>query len=225
MTRSTRHKLTNLVFLVGLAVTAIMTPVHGDAGTSEDVAARGAWDTIHVIQIFSYCLLGVGAMAYALTSGRGPTLRLGLLLLAVGSLFAGAAHIVDGPFRTAMIDNGMGDGDPMYEAIFEGIAWSIVVGYAFVGLGGALWAGEVASGLRGVPKGFAIAATVLYGIGAVAGTAELGLVPGIVFMFLALAWLWSAVHLGLEMRNARYAPDRPVTRGARVQEVPRGDKA
>lgn len=225
MAHSPPHKITALVFLVGLAVTAIMTPIHGDAGTSEDIAARGAWDTIHVIQIFSYSLLGVGAMAYALTSGRGPTMRLGLILLAVGSLFAGAAHIVDGPFRTAMIDNGMADGDPMYEAIFEGIAWSIVVGYAFVGLGGALWAGEAASGARGAAKGFAIAATVLYGIGALAGTSELGLVPGIVFMLLTLAWLWSAVHIGLDLRNARHASDRPVTRGARVQEVPRGDKA
>lgn len=191
------RRIASIVLILGLVVTAIATLVHGEAGTSQEIAARDSWKTIHIVQSIAFFTVAVGAMAFGMSPGVGGLLRTAMAFLAVGALLNGYAHVIDGPVRVDMHENGLGDGDPLYETMMSAGIWAIVPAYAFMGFGGALHAASEFAASTKARKAVAGVVTALFLLGSTAGWGSilLEVIPGVTFLALALGWLWTAFTL------------------------------
>lgn len=189
---------------IGLVASAILTPIHGDAGSSDDISARSAWNTIHIAQIFAYFVLAIGAQTAAGRPGTTSGMATSLTFIGFGSVLAGLAHIVDGPVRVAMHAQGLGDGAPLYEIMMTFAVWMIVPGYIFMGLAGAAYAFQVTRPAGAGWRRTAYVAMFAFVIGSMAGWASelLQIVPGVTFLGLAVGWLWTGVFLLVHLRTA-----------------------
>ncbi len=196
-----------LVLAIGLVASAILTPIHGDAGTSDDISARSAWNAIHIAQIFAYFALAIGAQAAAGRPGATSGIATSLTFVGFGSALAGLAHIVDGPVRVAMHAQGLGDGATLYEVVMTFAVWMIVPGYIFMGLAGAAYAFQVSRSAGAGWRRTAYGAMFFFAIGSMAGWASelLQIVPGVTFLGLAIGWLWTGVFLMRHLRTAEGA--------------------
>lgn len=202
-TTPTSDTTATLVLMAGLAITAVLTPIHGEAGTAAEIGARSEWVPIHVGQLFSYFLIAIGAVAYSMAPRRSGLARTATVFLSLGATLAALAHIVDGPVRVSMIDAGLADGAQLYDAMILMATWMIVPGYVFMGVGGALFAWTVAANTGGAARLVAVVVLVLSLIGSTAGWGAelLGVIPGAVFLAFTLSWIWMAVVLGRELRG------------------------